>query len=184
MTTFNYDPQRQGYDETLWKTLTGTPAVTSDVLRFTSAEAIHYGDITKGDVTFNLIVPDDPESGDARRWGLYAANKDLFVGFEIIDDEFFLTVGDEAVEVAWDTDWAAADTEYRIVWEAGMVKFYIDEVQVGVISESLVAASLVSIPHGPLSVYVENATADNLDVVNIQVEAREYVSNQLVAVPT
>lgn len=38
--TFSYDPQRQGYDTTLWKTLTGTPSAVGYTGEMNEFEAL------------------------------------------------------------------------------------------------------------------------------------------------
>lgn len=59
--SFYYDPTRQGYDTTLWKTLGGTPAVSGSALRFNSASAISYADFFKEDSTLNISIPTAPD---------------------------------------------------------------------------------------------------------------------------
>ncbi len=46
---FYYDPSRQGYDTTLWKTVTGTPTVASNKIRLNTAEILGYGDLFKAE---------------------------------------------------------------------------------------------------------------------------------------
>jgi hypothetical protein len=61
-TNFYYDPQRQGYDTALWKTLSGTPTISGDKLRISNAEIVHYGDIFRGFLNMAMNVPATPTS--------------------------------------------------------------------------------------------------------------------------
>jgi len=57
---FYYDPARQGYDTTLWKTITGAPVSTGTALRFNVAKAIGYGDLFKVETSMKVTVPVTP----------------------------------------------------------------------------------------------------------------------------
>jgi len=59
---FYYDPQRQGFNENLWKILSGSISVASNKIRVSAASIIHYADLFRG--FFNLVanVPATPTS--------------------------------------------------------------------------------------------------------------------------
>lgn len=178
LTTFIYDAARQGYDTALWKALTGTPSASSSKLRFTSAAGIHYGDILRGEATFALAIPSSPSAGEDRRWGFYGANSTEFIGFNISGSTFVAQV-DTATTVSttltWNTDWDAAEVLWKIVWEPGIAKFYINGVNVATISESTTVAAPLAMPKGPLSLYVQNQEADNMDLGSVTVATYSYV---------
>lgn len=60
MFNFNYDPQRQGYDTGLWKTLSGTPSVSSNDLLFNADSAIQYADCLRGVYNFKVTFAAAP----------------------------------------------------------------------------------------------------------------------------
>ena len=44
-TNFYYDPQREGFDASVWRTINGEPTVGANQLRLSLASVIHYSDI-------------------------------------------------------------------------------------------------------------------------------------------
>ncbi len=60
MFNFLYDPQRQGYDTTLWKTLSGTPSVSGNNLLFNADSAIQYADCLRGVYNFKVTLAAAP----------------------------------------------------------------------------------------------------------------------------
>lgn len=145
-------------------------------LVFNNAEAIQYADLLKGDLRMNVVIPNSPSTSDVRRWGFYSLSKQSGAYFEITGTMFQAKVYDGAngtsntVAITWDADWEGEDIIYRIKWSAGRAVFYMDGVQkadIALEDEGVVLAN------SPLSVYVQNATADNMlvgniDVVNVQ----------------
>jgi hypothetical protein len=159
---YYYDPVRQGYDTTLWKTLSGTPAVVSSVLRFTSAAAIGYADIFKGDVTFNLTVPVAPVAGQDKQFGFYQPNLGAFVGFDITGAVFSYKVVDglgnsETTAFTWQAAWTATPAEFKVSWNGFSAAFYVNDIKLGVTNN-------IAVSKNPLSIYIRNGNADNLDM--------------------
>lgn len=166
---FYYDPVRQGYDLNTWSTITGAPVVVSNVLSFLNASAIHFADILHGDATFSINVT-TPVAGDDVQFGFYDANQVSGTGFRITDDELYADsfIGSNITStlIAWDTNWNAANTEFRIKWEPGRVVFYIGGTERVVISDS-------SVPKSPLNLYVESGSAAALSLNYINVKGVE-----------
>jgi len=160
---FNYAPMRQGYDTNSWRTLRGAPAVVGggrisvDNGTGIAGEAIHYIDFTKGDISFDVIIPTSPAAGNSRLFGLSSLNSNDFIVFSI-DDALTCKVSslyssDESGELEWNDAWNGVSVEFRIRWEAGTAKFFINGSQVYAISED-------SVPYGPLSLYLyDNSTS-------------------------
>lgn len=174
---FVYDALRQGYDTSLWKTLDGTPTVSSSQLRFSEATAISYGDITKGAVTFKGVVVDEPEASDDRRWG-FAQAADItntFIGFRVSDVEFTVVCGTQALEVEWVDAWTGTPTDFKVDWRAGTVDYSINGVVVATLSNDMTDGSEKYVPVGPLSVYIDNQVSDNMDFGNIIVDTQQYI---------
>jgi len=174
-TCFYYDPLRSGYDENLWRTLVGAPAVIgAGRLKVDSGAIIGYGDITKGDITMNINVPTAPGADASRVFGLYQPSRAAFIVFTI-DDNLTVSISDGTTtttsdELEWNTDWTAANIDFRIVWEAGMVKFYINGGFVAVLSGD-------NVPHGPLSLYFYDDSGTPMGIGNIDVRGARYYMN-------
>lgn len=168
--SFNYDPSRQGYDTTLFKTVSGSPTATGSAIRLNAAEIIGYGDIYKSDVTFTLNIPAVPTAGDDRVFGLKQINNGSSALFVIADDVFSCTCIDTSgsgsttsTVVPWVSGWEATNTEYQIKWTGFSCQFLVNGLQVAFINDT-------SIPKVSLSMSVENGNADNMDITSIQVQ--------------
>lgn len=97
MFNFNYDPQRQGYDLGLWKTLTGTPTISGTKLKFTSAKAIQYADCLRGDFKFRATIPATPTAAYLTGGG--NATAVVATWNAVTDGEFTITINEETVDV-------------------------------------------------------------------------------------
>jgi hypothetical protein len=89
-TNFVYDPQRQGYDENLWKTISGTPAISSDKLRISNAAILHYGDCLHG--FFNLVANVPATPTNALLTGGTSATAVIGTWQAVTDGEFAITI--------------------------------------------------------------------------------------------
>ena len=149
--SFYYDPIRQGYDTNLWRTLSGAPGVTGGRLSVNHGSIVHYGDITKGEITFNVTVPDSPGGNDDRVFGLSAQNSANYIAFVIGSTLNCETVNGSnsttSANIAWNSAWNAVNTVFKIRWEAGTAKFFINDTQVYAITDD-------SVPAGPMSLYI------------------------------
>lgn len=162
---WSFDPQVGGYDETLWKTITGTPAIAGTILRLTSAEIISYQVFKNLSVEFAVTVPTAPATGDSKAWGLknYSKGNKARAEFDITDAVFTAKVYDESGTViasktiTWDATWTAAEARYRISISERNVFFAVDDTIVARFEDVNVAKS-------PVSLHIVNADADNLDV--------------------
>lgn len=166
---FYYDPQRQGYDQAVWKTISGTPAISSNLLRLNTATIVGHTDIYSADLAICATVPVAPTAAQDKRFGFAQLNMGAYVGFKIDGSKFYIEAASPdtsivSTEVAWNSDWTAQPVVYRILWSNNQVKFYIkllgsnNEVEVGRINDT------VALPKWPMSLHVRNANADNLDL--------------------
>lgn len=119
MFNFNYDPQRQGYDTGLWKTITGTPAMSGTKLRFTSAKAVQYADCLRGDYKFKVTIPAAPTASYLT--GGSSATAVVATWNAVTDGEFAITINEETVNVTGLDFSAAADMdEVAAIIQAGI----------------------------------------------------------------
>lgn len=175
-TSFYYDPMRSGYDTNSWRTLSGAPAVAGsgrivvDAGTGIPGSAIHYADFLKGDISFNINVPSAPAAGDIRYFGISAPNTSAYIRFAIgasltcqTSDG---TTTTESSDITWDSNLTGANAEYRIRWEAGTAKFYIN----GSLQYTVTDAS---VPCGPLSLYLYDNSTTAMTVGDINVRGTQ-----------
>lgn len=175
VTNFSYDPERQGYDTTLWKTLSGVPAVVGINLVLNADTIVSYADLYGCDLTMRLKIPTSPAAGDIRQFGLASVGMDAFIVFDITDDTFNIYASDgngntKTVAVLWNTAWAAANTDFEIRWRGTYADFFVNGVHVTSPADpngSTYRINTAAIPKGPLAIYFKNANADNFEVVSM-----------------
>jgi hypothetical protein len=165
---YTYDPIIKQYDTNFWKTTTGSnPAMSSTVLRITSASIASFIQHIYADVEFSINVPTTPSAGEAKHWGLRSPATDNLgaMYFEIagavftcvsIDD----TGSSQTTTLTWSA-YQATQTVFRIIWEAGMIIFKINGVTV--------ATHTSKVPSHALPLRVVNGDADNTDIGYIAV---------------
>lgn len=176
--SFYYDPYRQGYDTNSWNTITGSdPTVVDGTLWMQlGTEIAHYADFVKGDITMRITIPSAPGAGGGtRRYGVYALSADAYLLFSfggtltVIASDGVTTSTSEAIN--WDSSLNGVEARFRIVWDSGLAKFYINESNVATLSGA-------SIPHGPLSLYANDDSADASQVGAIDVRGMQsYILN-------
>lgn len=191
-TSFTYSPYIQGYDASLWKTIYGTPAISGSQLTLTNSQIIHYGSFLRGDVTFNVKFPVAPSAALAGlSFGLYNPNENSYAYFLVTAGGSLVATSKAGVgttakasdSITWDSNWTGANVEFRILWEAGFVRFYIAGVRKAVLSEDDAAewdaphdtGWLAYIPVEPLSLFFSNPTGNTFSVKYVKVlDARNY----------
>ena len=161
-----YDVIIKGYDLGFFKATTGTPTVSSNKLRLTSASVSTYLLFKYGDYEFGLNVPTTPSAGEAKTWGLRAPGTDTLGAayFEITGATFRAVTKDRSTTKTTTLTWSAyenAETLFRIVWEPDRIQFLIAGV--------VVATHGVNLPEGPLPIRITNGDADNTDLGYIAV---------------
>lgn len=156
---FYYDPYRQGYDSTIWRTLWGAPEVVNNQLVLNTATAIHFADILRGEYTFNVNIPAAPSAGHSRSFGLYHPGRGAYIFFDVSGTTFSIKTSDGTIStsttITWQSDWTATNIKYVIRWEPGTAKFFINGSRVATITDN-------SVPNSPLSLYASNNTWDSL----------------------
>lgn len=172
-----YDPLRQGYDTSSWRTLFGDAPVVgaSRLMIFPQSAILHYGDILRGDAVFNVNLP-APAVGDDKTFGYIHYNKNAYAYFNIINDVFTAETSDgsnsDSVTIVWQSAWTNTNTEFRIKWEAGTATFFVGGVQQAVIQD-------VSVSGGPLSLYLANNSDATLLLNYIEVKAiQSYILHE------
>ena len=110
MYKFNYEPLRDAFTSgTFWKTLTGTPAISTSFLRFVTAKAIMLLDMLRGDFKFLLTVPATPTN--ANLTGGTSATAVIATWNAVADGEFTITINAETINVIGLDFSAAADMD-------------------------------------------------------------------------
>ena len=127
---FYYDPQKEGYDTSVWQTISGTPAIASSKLVFNAASAISQVDIYSGEITMNINCPVAPVAAQDKRFGLAQLNYGAFVGFRMTGAKFYYECEGGGtpftpVEIAWNAAWTAAAVNFKIVWNNFNVELFI-----------------------------------------------------------
>jgi hypothetical protein len=172
-----YDPTVDGYTSgVFWTTVTGTPAISTTFLRFTSADAYTVSRYTKDiDIEFVFKVATNPTAGHARKWGLFlpAMGNRGACYFEVSGTTFrtrsYANNGTTLLldaAVTWDSAaWLNTATRYRIRKSAGSVEFFINDVSV---SQQVRVDPVVPVDVNiPLAIAISNGVADNLDLASL-----------------
>lgn len=179
VTSFFYDPYRQGYDTNSWRTLLGTPYLDGNRLEITSGAISHYADILKGDITFNLKAPSDPTDMNCLI-GLYQPSSGAFIVFDFSGGlTASVSNGTNTINsssIAWDSNWTGAKVDFRILWEAGIIKFFIAGVKVATITDDpTLNLSGIYIPAGPLALYAFDNSVNPMSIGAIDVRGAQSV---------
>lgn len=169
-----YDPIIKQFDTTFWKATTGTPAMSSNVLRFTSAAVASYLQHIFADIEFDLTIPAAPTVGDVRSWGFRNPSSDDLgaVYFKIAGTAFTAEVVDSngnatSTVLSWIAGYTATATKYRIRWENDHIIFYINGVIVATVATENTANN--QIPENALAARIINGNADNMDLTYMAV---------------
>ena len=168
---FHYDAQVDGYSSgDIFKTVSGSPAISSNELSLNAAEIVSLQGVGLGDLEMLIKIPAVPTAGDARRWGFKTVQGgDLGrMEFEILEDVFQVIVHDndgtalDTIEIPWDGDWTAAEVRYGIKRHLRSVYFTINgEVKAQVTDSNLTKRSL--------GIHADNDNADALLISTINV---------------
>jgi len=164
-----YDPAIKAYDTSFWKSITGTPSISSNKIRYNAAKSASFGQHLYADIEFVVNVPVKPTAGDDRQWGLKAPATNNFGAayFDITGTAFTANTYDqngviETTILTWtDADFSAHAIAFRIRWELDEVRFYVDG--------DLVATHTTRVPFGALPILINNGNSDNMDVSYIAV---------------
>ena len=112
-----------------------------------------------------------PTSGSSKYFGLTQLGSGAMAAFRIFGSKIRCFIVSETgaqtiVDLPWNADWSATEISYRISWAGQAVTFYINRVQVAVISDN-------NNPRSAMSVFIQNDDADNLDLSLLEGEASE-----------
>lgn len=97
MFNFNYDPQRQGYDPGVWKTVAGTPSISGNNLLLNAAGIVQLADCFRGTFNFKLTLPSTPANGYLT--GGTSATAVAATWAAVTDGEFAVTIDGTAYDI-------------------------------------------------------------------------------------
>lgn len=97
MFNFNYDPQRQGYDQGVWKTVTGTPAISGNDLLLNAAAIVQQADCLRGTYNFKITLAGAPTAGYLT--GGTSATSVVATWKAVTDGEFAITIDGVAYDI-------------------------------------------------------------------------------------
>lgn len=174
MTNFYYDPVKQGYEATTFKTLSGSPAISGSALRLTASAALHLGDIYKCDLIVHAIIPTVPTAGDDRFIGFSDVTMGAELGFEIAGEVLSAVAKDTAgnttaIIIPFQPEWEDVSTAYSIAWRGPQAIFSVNGQRVAKLTD-------IAVPKTPMSVVIDNQNADNFDVIGIEFKNIETYS--------
>lgn len=160
----NYSPIAQGFDAGTWRTLYGDVAVVSNQLQLTKAAIIHYGDILRGDAVFNINIAAPFADGDSK-FGFIQYSKNAYAYFKIAGTTLTAETSDGITSysevITWEDAWTDIDTEFRIKWESGAVRFYIGgQLLVTIGESSLLNVPVSVVPNDPMSLFISSDSTD------------------------
>jgi hypothetical protein len=136
----------------------------------TDGSAIHYADFLKGDISFNVNVPSAPGGGDNRIIGVSSPNTLAYIRFAISGtltcqtSDGTTTTNSSAI--TWEDSWTGSNIIFRIMWEAGTAKFYINGSWVYTVTDA-------SVPSGPLSLYLFDNSSSAMTIGDINVRGTQ-----------
>lgn len=168
---FVYDPILYGVSLDYWKEIFGSPSLSSNTMRFQGDTAASKEQYAFGDFVFRLNVPVAPVGGHSRRWGLinpaFTASKNSMY-FDVADAVFTANVANDegtttSYTITWDSAWSATATDYRIHWDRGEVRFYINDIKVALFQDVSLIPRIITLP-----IYIRNNNGDNMDMTLMQ----------------
>lgn len=164
-----YDPVVRGFDASFFSTISGTPSIVSNKLRLTSAVISSFYQFLFGIYHFYVNIPIAPTAGQARKIGLALPSKTTLGSayFEVKGAVFSAVSYDEDGDkqetvIPFTAGWAGAEKKYSIQWEKDYVIFLIED--------TAVATHKTSVGKTYQSLYINNGSADNVDITNIIIE--------------
>jgi hypothetical protein len=164
---FKYDPSTEGYSNTLWHTVYGDASISDGKLKIDKGLVIHYGDILRGDFSFNVNMS-EPDMEDNIRFGLIQYSKNAYIYVSL--DDTYLTLetsnGEDSSSISfdWQDEWADTPTDFKIKWGPGCVSLFVNGNLKTSISDS-------SVPNCPLSLYLYSDSVNDFKVNYITAKA-------------
>ena len=193
---FMVDPARDGIANSLWDTVTGTPALsgaTPNQFRFNASAAVVRSDLLHATVEFSVNFPlsgaqtpanlvDDISFGLRNQSLGNLGRIDVFVDSSA-DTITFRTYDDfgslESTTLTWDTDWNGAQTIFRFAWHSNggcALAVRAD----GDTEYTHLATHNTSIPTRSLNPYVTVVGGENFDLDFIAVKRALHSSLMLI----
>jgi len=160
----NYSPIAQGFDAGTWRKLYGDVSVVANKLQLTKAAIIHYADILRGDAIFNINIAAPFASGDSK-FGFIQYSKNTYAYFKITGPVLTAETSDGVTAysevIPWQTIWTDVNTDFRIKWESGSVRFYVGgQLMVTITESNLLNIPVSVVPNDPMSLFIQSDSTD------------------------
>jgi len=175
-----YNAAIHGYNTNVsfWKTLSGTPAISSSKLRFSSASAASLISYLNFQARFVVNLPVEPAASQDKFWGFapFPGANNGKVGFLISGTTFKAVAYDNdgnAVldqTLTFDPAWDAADTVWEITVNTSGVYLGVNGTVLAnadVAGFTIRGSTQKRISTYPCFIYISNGNADNMDVSSV-----------------
>lgn len=177
---WQYDPSKHGFSSgTFLKTISGTPAISSNKLRLNNSEISTLTAFSEGMFSFTLNIPTAPTAGDSRVFGITSSgNASVPVAvFTISGTTFSASVYDRvgtlvATKVCtWSSAWTAVDSIFSIRITERNVFFSVGTTIVARFDDGADIKQTTQLTTAPLYVAIDNNNSDSMDLVLVSVHA-------------
>ncbi|MFA5696737.1 MAG: hypothetical protein WC917_04865, partial [Bacilli bacterium] len=118
----------------------------------------------RGDAVFNINIAAPFASGDSK-FGFIQYSKNEYAYFKIAGTVLTAETSDGVTAysepITWESQWTDTNTEFRIKWESGSVRFYVGgQLLVTVGESSLLNVPVSVVPNDPMSLFISSDSTD------------------------
>jgi len=174
-----FDPIAHTYSTNFWTTVGGSPSITSNKLRINTAEiASKWTFSGTGSFKVKATVPVAPTTSQDKTFGFKSPATGEGFYFNITGSVFkaFMVDADGTssnVTITWDGDWTATATVFELVLKRDSAIVLVDGSELGEFTTNTIK--------GPMSLYIDNGNADNLDFDYVMVQGADDATNIVAA---
>lgn len=169
---FSFDPARDT-EAAVWVATTGSIVASGANLTVNADTLVSLETFNAGALQIRAEIPVVPTAADDRKLGFSGVGNGGYAWFNIDDDNVLCQIADglgntDEVEINWSDgtseNWTNIATTFEVRWDPGIVRFFVNGQQRAALSDG--------VPTGPMSIYLHNANADDLDIKQVTVDGR------------